>query len=186
MTDFFFDLPLWVPIALLAAAVAVFVYGNNRGDRRLRLASGGILALTAALVAISWHFETLQEKCYTRTKSIVNAVSAKQWDTVRDLMNESTRCVGLKGRDQIASTGKALAEEWGLKSAIVLASSPQPGAPGMMDMQVSVLHEFTRVSIPRTTWVFRYEKRVDGIELTSIDPVNEPGTPVGEIERRMK
>lgn len=185
MADFFFDLPIWFPIAMLVGAVAVFVYGNNRSNSRLRLAGLGIAVLTGVLVGVSYFVDTFEETCIKRTHAIVVAVSEKDWSTVSGQMNESTTVVGLRGAKRIVERGRELADEFGLKQARVLSTTTRPGGPGLMDVIVLVQHEFSVPTQPVTKWAFQYEQRSDGILLNNIAPADQDGTAV-EMNKRLK
>lgn len=184
MTDFLFDLPLWFPIVLLAVAVGVFVYGNNRSNARLRLASVGIVALTIGLITLSFLVDTFEEKCVKRTRAVIAAIDGKDWSTVRSLMNAQTNVVGLRGADQIAARGQELAEEFGLRQARILSTTTQPGLPGSIDVVVVIQHEFNVPTPPVSNWVFQYEQRPDGILLGNIAPGERDGT-AAEMNKRL-
>jgi hypothetical protein len=185
MTDFFFDLPMWFPIAMFVVAIGVFIYGNNRSNAQLRLASLGIVVLTIGLVALSYFVDTFEEKCIKRTHGIIAAVDAKDWNAVRSLMNGRTAVVGLQGADRIAERGQQLADEFGLKQARVLSTTTRPGSTGLLDVVVLVQHEFNVPTPPATKWVFQYEQQSDGILLSTIAPADKDGTAV-EMNKRLR
>jgi hypothetical protein len=185
MTDFLFDLPFWFPIAGLVLAVGVFIYGNNRSNARIRLAAAGILLLTLALLGVSYFVDTFEEKCIKRTHAIVAAVSAKDWDAVRTLMDAPTTVAGLTGPDAIANTGKRLAEELGLQSSSILSTTTKPGGSSLIDVQILAKTEFSQPIPPMSRWSFQYEQMGDGIRLSNIMPIGTDGSPQ-EINKRLR
>lgn len=185
MTDFFFDLPIWFPIALFVVAIGVFIYGNNRSNAQLRLASLGIVVLTVGLVALSYFVDTFEEKCVKRTHGLIAAVNAKDWTTFKSLLNEQTTVVVLRGPDAISLRAQQLAEEFGLRNVRILNTNTRGGDAGLMDVTVLVNYEINQPTPPTMPWVFQYEQRADGTLLSNIAPAGKDGA-AAEATRRIR
>lgn len=180
-----YELPLWIGLIPLAAAVGVFVYANNRGITRLKWASLGVALLGPVLAGISYFVDTPRELSVKRTRAIVESVVEQRWEDFRGLLNRNTSVTVVRGPEAISAMLERLTATYGLKSATILGTESVVGS-GTIDVTISVFseHDF---GPQRTAWRFEYEQRADGILLSRVSPVQVAGgTNVGNIERQLR
>jgi hypothetical protein len=185
MSEFFFELPVWFVIAGIVVGAGVAIYGNNRMQRGILLGGIGLILLTLVMTAVSYFVDTPREQSVKRTKAIIAAVNAQDWNALRGLLNPTTTIYGFTGPDEIATIGEALAGRFGLKSASVI-STKGTGEGGFISVSTTVRHDFSSTMLPVTNWLFLYEERKDGILLSKIEAADRAGTPVAQIQGQFR
>lgn len=175
--NFLFELPLWIVLVVLAAGVGVFIAGNNRVNARIRMIGLAVVAIGLGLGAVSYFGQTPREECVSRTKQIVAAVRAKDWDALKPLLDRNTQVMLLRGPDQIADGLAALERRFGLNSLSILALDGTASSAGI-EVKLSVFSEHN-FGPSRSIWRLEFEPRSDGILLARIVPeqIGERGEP---------
>src|ERR1051326_6457449 len=126
MSDLLFDTPWWLPTLLIAAAIVLFVLGNNRTNLRLRNAGIGVAALAIVLCLVSYFVQTPKEKALNNTRRLVSAFEKQDWTTFQSLMPPRIT-LGLlnypgsiyTNRDDLVAGAKNAQEKYKFKSIII-------------------------------------------------------------------
>lgn len=116
MYDFFFHLPWWAPAGLVAAGIAVWVWGNNRVRTREKRIGVGIILLAGLLSLVSYLVDTPAETVDRLTRELVSAVVARDSTKTGALLHAEAIAFGWDRQDIIAGA-KHYAERTGLTSA---------------------------------------------------------------------
>lgn len=182
--EFFYDLPVWFPTAVLGIGLAVWVYGNNRTQPKLRMAGLGIGLLAVVLVVLSVMVDTPREASEKRTNAIVAAANVKAWDEFQSHFDSNTRLIGLTGAEAIRQRAEQYWGNFDFKGATVLGmSSTQAGS--LITVEATIYADFA--GPPTSTWAFEYKQRADAITLDNIRLIAiTGGVAVDEVNRRLQ
>jgi hypothetical protein len=126
MSDFLFDSPWWMPLAIAALGMGVWWSGNKRIDRTTKLVGGAIFAAAIALFLTSWFVDTDKERAEKRTRELVQGVASKDWKTVESILDPKTslgtigrRTAYYTDREQILSAARSASEGYGIDTATI-------------------------------------------------------------------
>jgi hypothetical protein len=171
MQEFLFNPALWIPVAALAAAIGVFIYGNNRVKPAIRNAGVGLVGLVLVWAVAAYLVQTRVEQCVTRTHAILAAVEAADWTQLRALLDKNTTLSFLPGGggDAIRQAAQNSAEAYGLKDIRTLRTTAEQRALEGVDVTIDTLLEGAQPL--NATFRFEYEQRSDGILLAKIVPI---------------
>ena len=185
MTDFLFDVPWWVPVVLAAAGiVAFFLLGR---DKRAVAAGGGLIALAIVVTAVSVLIDTPTEQAIARTRGVVEAVDARDWDRLGALLDEPTRLPGFyANRREFLAGAEATIGAVDLTSAAASKLEVKETA-GIIDVFVTVWStQAATLDRPyKSLWRFEYVPTGDGLVLGQIEPRELGGRDVSEINSRL-
>lgn len=119
LTHWLLESPWLVCIALLTVAVALWLVGWRRAQRRPVIA-GAIAAVLAGIVLlIAALVETDRERMARRTRELVRAaVTPVNLDTFRETLSENASFFG-RDREQIVSTLERSAGRWRVRQAYI-------------------------------------------------------------------
>ena len=87
MIDLLFDTPWWLPVAIIAAGVTLFLGGNKRLETRMRNAGLAVAGVGLLLALISYLVDTDKEKVIDRSRQLVQAVVAREWQATEALLD---------------------------------------------------------------------------------------------------
>jgi len=185
MNEFFLSPSLWIVLLIAAAGVVTFVIANARLSTAGRWAGVGITVLAMAWYGTAYMIDTPLEASVKRTRAIIAAVSEQDWNKMQSLMNNNTTVLGFKGARDIADGARERSTQFGLKRVIILSlDSNQAGLN--IDVALSAFSEQNMPPQIRTSWLFKYEVREDGILLANINPILGGDIGADEIQKRLK
>jgi hypothetical protein len=169
-----FETPWWLLAAIAIAAVALLISGNNRQDKRLKLAGVGVLLLGVALWAVSYFVHTPREIAVTQTRQSIAAVVARDRATLERLLHPKAVLMGW-GRDEILARAGEYADLYGVQSATITSIEGDP-ADSIVTVTVSVLSQHdtqtaSMVSAVPSTWELKWMDTSSGWRLKEILPI---------------
>ncbi len=173
MTELFFDPPWYLPAAIAALGIYLFIYGNRRQDAKLRAVGGTVLLLAVALFFVGRVMETDREIAEQRTRLIVDAVETHDWDALRSLLDPKASVATPNGavysnRDLIVGGAQLATEQYGVKNLRVLSlQSRQDDTLITVDIDLLSDQGFTGQPFP-TSWQFEWQELSAGWTLTRI------------------
>jgi 4-amino-4-deoxy-L-arabinose transferase-like glycosyltransferase len=100
-SELLFDTPWWLLALLAVAGAALFISGNARLEKRLKLAGLGLVAAAVLLLALSRLVDTDREKVEKQTRQLMAAVVQRDQQGVRRQLHPQAS-LGVWNRDDIA------------------------------------------------------------------------------------
>jgi hypothetical protein len=173
MTELLFDPPWYLPVAIAALGVYLFVYGNRRQDTKLRAVGGGVLLLAVGLFVLGRVMQTDREVAEDRTRQLVAAVEKRDWPAMTALLDPKASVGTPNGpvyssRDQIIAGAQAATERFGIKNIrLTSLTSRQDDTAITVDLDALSEQGFTGQPFP-TSWQFEWQERADGWRLMRI------------------
>ncbi len=170
LRQLFFDAPWWLPTAIIALGVYVFVLGNRRQEKRVMYV-GVALALLGVSVAIgSYLVETDRERAERRTRELVVAADKRDWNKFKSLIDPRTTLYVLKGPDAITDAARAGVERFNVSNIRITGMDLEQNDTDIT-VTVRVLAEISGNS-SLTDWQLRYQDLGRGWELFSVQALS--------------
>lgn len=173
MTEFLFDTPFWFPLTILAIGLYVFITGNRRQERKVMLAGGGIVLLAATIMGLSYMVETNREMAENRTKGLVAAVNARDWDRFKSLLDRETSFANWKGAEEITDAAKGAADRFQI-GKIRISGTVVEEHQTAITVSIRVFSDVYGRTVP-SDWLFDYQNRGSGWKLYSVALGQAPG-----------
>ena len=178
--NYIYETPWWLPTGIALLGVILLVTGNNRVDKRLRLAGIIVIALAVVLAVVSFLLDSPREKVIKRSYGLVESVEKRDWNRMGTYLHSNVAVVNLTGRELVISATKNAAEWSDLKQARIL-SLDATVLPDRIRVTMRVSGTIRDGSLP-TDWTLEWEK-VDGAWVVSnITPEGGPGISGGVLE----
>lgn len=178
VSDWLFDPPWWLLALLAGVGAAIFVAGNRRQERAVMRMGLVLLLAGVALFAVSWFVDTPKEQAVTRTRAIAAAVSQRNWDALRSLLDPNTTLLFYNNREEIVKGGRETAERIGLKNVRLLSVTPQQTQTNITVYVRALSEQDSFQGITATDWQFNFNNLGTGWQLTGIAPLpTGPVTP---------
>jgi hypothetical protein len=188
LRDLVFDTPWWILLAIGVVGIVVWVSGNNRQNKRLKLAGLIVLLLGAALFFVSWLVDTPKEIAVKQTHQFINAIVARDKPTLRKLLHPKI-AAGRLGRDDVVEAAPTYADQFGLRGATItgleVAERPEEGS---VTTTFAVFSKHESAMIPtdtiKTSWQFVWLDTDNGWQLRNIEPLGAPQMDQNTIRQR--
>jgi hypothetical protein len=167
--------PPWIAVAILVVAgVALFVYGNNRVDNKLKLL-GGAIAVLGVLLGVAGHFlESERERVDATTRGLLNAIEKRDWPRLQAHLDKDVSVFAFHGPEVVANSAKLAAEGMELKS-LSLVSAKTDVSDDIATVTIQVVSD-GKWGQTITNWNLKFEKSADRRWLLyEIDPLGGPG-----------
>ena len=190
MRDFLFDTPYWLLGALGVVAVALWVSGNARQERRLQYTAYFVLLIAAALAILSRMVETDREVVTRQTREIVQAVEKKDSAAAQKLLHPRASLAEMNKQQIVDRIGTA-ADQFGIRGVRItsLEVAASPLAPEMTAALAATAdlnaNPYSGAGVP-STWDLTWVKTADGWLLRDITPKSVPGMDVGTLLNRFQ
>lgn len=173
MSDYLFETPWWLPTAIIAAGVVVFISGNRRVKPPMRNLGLAIVGLAIVLMVVSYWVETAKERAVARTRQLVEAVVRRDQRAMQSILEADTIITSsnnltlFAGRDAIINAALAASEIYGLERAIILSLDAQR-VQTEIDIDLTVLTFSNSQRSTRSGFHLNWQQRADGWHLMSI------------------
>jgi hypothetical protein len=173
MTELLFDPPWYLPLAIAALGIYLFIFGNRRQDTKLRAIGGAVLLLAVVLFAVGRVMDTDREKAEKRTRQLVTAVENRDWPAMTALLDPKASVAVLNApiysnRDAIIAGAQAGTERYGVKNIRILSLTSRQDATAItIDLDALSDQKLTGQPFP-TSWQFEWQERQDGWKLMRI------------------
>jgi hypothetical protein len=169
MTDLLFDTPWWLPAIIAVAGLTLFWTGNRQqksGPRNVGLA---LLALTIALIAVSWLVDTQKDKCIKQATAIIHAAEKQDEPGLRALLGERTSVNNrIHGADAIAAAAVSTAGLYDLESLHALSTTAKQ-IQTVITVQMRVLAQSKSYRPTTVDCEFQWNQTSDGWHLQNIE-----------------
>ncbi len=179
--NYIYETPWWLPTGIALLGIILFVTGNNRVDKRMRLAGIIVVALAILLAVVSFLLDSDREKVLKRTYGLVDSVEKRDWNRMGTYLHPNVSLTVFNGRDALVNGAKNAAEYSDLKQVRVVSldATVLPDQIIRATMRVtSTLRDGTGL----TDWVLEWEQ-VDGVWVVrNITPEGGPGITGGMLE----
>jgi hypothetical protein len=86
MTDLLFDTPWWLPVALAAVGVMLFLSGNRRQQAGLRNAGVAVFGLAILIVLLTIFVDTPKKIARRQSTALIEAAVAGDWTKFQSLL----------------------------------------------------------------------------------------------------
>lgn len=169
MSDLLFDTPWWLPSIIAVAGFTLFWTGNRRQQNGPRNVGAALLALTIALIAVSWLVNTQKEKCIDQARGIIHAAVKRDDGAMRSLLAEQTSVNNrIHGPADIAAAAMMAADLYDLESLTVLSTTAKR-IQTVITVQMRVLAQ-SKSNRPTTIdCEFQWNQTSDGWYLRNIE-----------------
>lgn len=183
MTELLFDAPWWLLLAIVGTGAYVAYDGNRKQEKQLFHAGLAILLLGILLAAVSYVVDTDRETAIKRTRGLVAAVNARDWNGFRALLDPQTSIYGFRGPDSITRTAQTAAERYRV-SAVRITGTDVQRSTGVITIAIRVYSE-SGVGSLLTDWQFQYQDFGQGWVLHSIRALSNEQIPEDRISREL-
>jgi len=179
--NYIYETPWWLPTGIALLGFILFVTGNNRMEKRLRLAGIIVIALAVILAVASYLLDSDREKVVKRTYGLVESVEKRDWERMKTYLNPNVSLTVFIGRDALVNAAKNAAEYSDLKQVRVVSLDatvlPDQGIRATLRVTTAL-----RDGTGLTDWVLEWEQ-VDGVWMVrNITPEGGPGITGGMLE----
>ena len=188
MTDLLYDPPWYLPAAIAALGIYLFIHGNRRQDGKIRAIGAGVALLAVALFFVGRVMETDLEIAEKRSRQVVDAVERHDWNALRSLLDPKASVAVLNApiysdREAIIGGAQAATERYGVKNIRILSlQSRQDGTAITVDIDALSDQGFTGQPFT-TSWQFEWNELSGGWTLMRIVCL-KIGNETGEGMRR--
>jgi hypothetical protein len=119
---YLYETPWWLPAGIAAVGVVLFMVGTSKGEKRLRLAGAGVVALAVLLIGLSWALKSEREIVEERTRGMLTAIEKRDWQTFRGYLHPKIVVVGsVQGPERVAGAVEAAVRLFDIDSLRVSA-----------------------------------------------------------------
>jgi hypothetical protein len=178
--NYIYETPWWLPTGIALLGVILFVTGNNRLEKRLRLAGIIVVALAVILAVVSFLLDSDREKVIKRTNAFVQSVERRDWDQMGTFLHPNVAISVFSGREQVVNGTKRAAEYSDLRQARVV-SMDATVLPDQIRVTMRVNGTTRDGSLP-TDWTLEWEELDGNWVVRNITPDGGPGIPGGMLE----
>ena len=178
--NYIYETPWWLPTGITLLGIILFVTGNNRLEKRLRLAGIIVIFLAVILALVSFLLDSPREKVIKRTNALVESVDARQWDRMGSYLSPNVTIATFSGRDNVVKAAQTAAEASNLRQVRVVS------------LDATVLPDHIRATLRVNTslrdgtgftdWVLEWEETDAGWVVRNITPEGGPGLTGGMLE----
>src|ERR1051326_5423352 len=175
MSELLFHTPWWLPTALIALGVVLFIAGNNRMERRVRAA--GLISMAAAvlLMLVSYLVDTDLERAENGSRQLVASVAASDWARMQGLLDPNCTVAVMNAvtvynnRDQIVRGAQDAVGRYGLRAAGIRSLEAQQTGP-LITVSVDVITEQDATALRPlpSSWQFEWQRGPGGWSITRI------------------
>ena len=178
--NYIYETPWWLPTGIALLGIILFITGNNRLEKRLRLAGIIVIAFAVLLALVSFFLDSDREKVIKRTNALVDAIEARQWDRMATYLHPNVTVAVFNGRDAVVKAAQNAAEASNLKQVRVVSLD----ATVLPDHIRATLRVNTtlRDGTGLTDWALEWEETAAGWVVRNITPEGGPGLTGGMLE----
>ncbi len=184
MKNLFFEFPWWVILAMIGGGVGIFIAGNNRLNKLMRLGGIGVVIVAILLGVISYVGKSDGEICVQRTSDLAAAVVAKDWTKMRGLLDGDRVLFGhWSGADTIETGARIAMLAHPLDDVSIASARSERLADGTIRVTFVARGQLSG-STSITNWQIEWVKLPQGWTVTRINPLPSP-PPVGDYIIRL-
>jgi hypothetical protein len=179
MTDLLFDTPWWLPVAIAAVGVMLFLSGNRRQQSAMRNAGVALFGLAILVVLLTVFVDTPKKIARRESTALVQAAVAGDWAKFQSLLTRDAdlRLLGSQpmydNAGDLTAAAKAGAQSVHLREAHVRSLHVDQGGD-VVTTSLELLTEQDEAAAPLldSSWQFDFEKGTDGWRIREIRALN--------------
>ena len=184
--NYIYETPWWLPTGIALLGVILFITGNNRVDKKLRLAGVIVMALAIILAMVSFFLDSPREKVIKRTYALVDSVEARDWNRMSSYLHPNVNFTTLfTDREALVAAARKGAEYSELKQARII-SLDATVLPDAIIRTTFRVNTSMREASGLSDWVLEWEKTDAGWVVKNITPEGGPGITGGMLEEAIK
>lgn len=183
ISEMLFDTPWWLPLALIGVGVAVFISGNRRQEKSTLRGGLALMLLGVAVALVSYFIDTPRENAVGRTRGLVAAVNARDWQQFRQLIDPQTTVLAFKGPQAITDAVQSAAENNNVTGLRITGTDVQQ-AGAEITVSIRVLSE--QRGVPGASdWRLIFLKSESGLVLYKVEPLSKPDFDAERVLREL-
>lgn len=166
-SDFLFHAAWWMLAVAAGGGVVAFVVGSRRLDKKLQRLGIALVLIAGVVAGLRLLFPTDREKLEKRSRALVKAVDAQDWNSLRTLLDADT-IVSFKsrvlaaGRDNVVTAAQANWNRYTVKSVRIIGlESEQTETLITVSLEVYSTQDFTEGRPALTSWQLDYQQSGD-------------------------
>jgi len=186
MTDWIFDAPFWLPIAIVVLGAIIWFSGNKRVDKTLKRLGLIAMVLGVSLAIVSYVVDTDKEKAISGTRQLVRSVSDRDWTNFQAVLHPKVQFMFYRNRDALVAGAKTTADSIGLKWVRLTGLEATQDPAGIVtNIAVFSEQDGTGGQMIRTNWQFDWQEGSEGWQVVKITYLPESGLTPDQIEKRL-
>lgn len=179
MTDLLFDAPWWLPVAIGALGVFLFVSGNRRQQSAIQNAGAALFGLAILIVLLTNFVDTPKKIARRESESLVQAAVAGDWTKFNGLLaaNADLRLMGspamYDNASELTDAAKTGARSVHLREAHIRSLHVEQSGQ-VVTASLELLTEQDEAAAPLidSSWQFDFGKEGGGWRIREIRAIN--------------
>ncbi|HEX4054669.1 MAG TPA: hypothetical protein VHX86_10430 [Tepidisphaeraceae bacterium] len=166
-SDFLFHAAWWMLAVAAGGGVVAFVVGSRRLDKKLQRLGIALVLVAGVVAGLRLIFPTDREKMEKRSRELVKAADAQDWNSLRVLLDADTS-VSYKshllaaGKDNIVRAVQAEWNRYTVKSVHIIGlESEQTETLITVSLEIYSTQDFTEGRPALTSWQLDYQESGD-------------------------
>lgn len=164
MSEWLFNTPVWLLVALAGLGLALLYHGNLRRERPVMLAGITLLLAAVVLMVLSVLVTTDREHVSRQADRLVRAVRDRDFSTFAGVMDESVQMKAVvtlyPGRSEFVNGARSTLDSIGLRTVRVLGMELRPAGADRFEVFINALSEQDIAPYPMTTsWRLDFARR---------------------------
>jgi hypothetical protein len=172
--NYIYETPWWLPAGIAILGLILFITGNNRVEKKLRLAGIIVIVLGIALAVTSYLLDSEREKVVKRTRALVKSVEKRDWNAMGTYLHPNVTIAVLSGRDTVVGAARSAADYSDIREIRItgIDANQNPDETFRTSIRVyAALREGNNI----TDWDLEWEKDGDVWLARNIVPRGGPG-----------
>jgi hypothetical protein len=165
--DLLFDTPWWLPVAIVAVGVFVFVRGNRRQKKGVLFGGLGVAVLGVVVALVSYFVDTAKEQAARRASELVGSVNTRDWPKFTALLDRQTNVYGVRGPDAITLIARTVSERNRLGISRITGMEVKQADPTFITVDMRVLSDIAGTSVI-SDWQLQFERLSQGWVLKEV------------------
>ncbi len=184
MSEFFFDIPWFVPVILAAAGGVAFVAANARQQTRVMQAGATAMLLAVVLTLVSYFVDTPRESAIANAQGIVQAVEDRDWPRFTELIGDRATVIGLLDAETTLRFVQDGTERADIQTLTIRRLEAQQQPPNGVSVDMTVISTARDAGPGETSWRLLYGIDAEGqAVLLEVEPTNLPETVTRMLDR---
>jgi len=183
--NYIYETPWWLPTGIALLGIILFITGNNRLEKRLRIAGIIVIAFAVILALVSYFLDSDREKVVKRTHALVQSVEARDWNRMGDYLHPNVAVSAFTGREQVVNGTRRAAEYSDLRQARIVSLDATVMPDHIIRVTMRVNGTTRDGSLP-TDWTLEWEETDGGWVVRNITPEGGPGITGGMLEEQIR
>jgi hypothetical protein len=179
--NYIYETPWWLPTGVALLGLILFITGNNRLEKKLRLSGVIVMALAILLAVVSFVLDSEREKVIKRTRELVNFIEARDWNKLATYLHPNVTVAVFSGRQNVVDATRSGTESADIKQ-IRITSLDATEQPDEIISTTLRVYATMANSNNLTDWTIEWEKTDDVWLARNIIPIGGPGISAGTLE----